>query len=68
MTITTPLLPPKAGYVEVINENGEHVYEPTPETLRAQEEWTKRDAEIDAKIAAIYDEMAAAYQEGVEQA
>lgn len=68
MPINKPLLPPKSGYVEVIDENGEHVYEPTPETLRAQQEQAKRDAEIDAKIAAIYDEMAAAYQEGVEQA
>lgn len=31
--IFTPILSPKNGYVEVINENGEHVYEPTPETL-----------------------------------
>lgn len=31
--ITTPSLPPKDGYVEVINEKGEHVYVPTPETL-----------------------------------
>ena len=30
--ITKPLLPPKAGYVEVI-ENGEHIYKPTAETL-----------------------------------
>ena len=26
MEITTPLLPAKRGYVEVIDENGEHVY------------------------------------------
>ena len=32
--ITRPLLPPKAGYVEVIDENGNHVYKPTPETER----------------------------------
>ena len=30
--ITTPTLPPRAGYVEVIDENGSHVYKPTPET------------------------------------
>lgn len=30
--INRPLLPPKAGYVEVIDENGNHVYAPTPET------------------------------------
>lgn len=32
MPITRPLLPPKAGYVEIIDENGNHVYTPTPET------------------------------------
>lgn len=31
--IFRPILPPKDGYVEVLDENGEHVYEPTPETL-----------------------------------
>ena len=31
-SITRPLLPPKAGYVEAIDENGNHVYKPTPET------------------------------------
>lgn len=30
--ITTPLLPPRAGYVEVIDEYGNHVYKATPET------------------------------------
>jgi hypothetical protein len=25
--ITTPQLPPKAGYIEVIDGNGEHVYQ-----------------------------------------
>ena len=30
--ITRPLLLPKAGYVEVI-ENGKHIYKPTAETL-----------------------------------
>lgn len=32
MPITRPLLPPKAGYVEVVDENGNHVYKPTKET------------------------------------
>ena len=27
--INRPLLPPKAGYVEVIDENGNHIYKPT---------------------------------------
>lgn len=30
--INRPLLPPKAGYVEVIDENGNRVYKPTKET------------------------------------
>lgn len=30
--ITKPLLPPKAGYVERVNADGEHYYEPTSET------------------------------------
>ena len=30
--IVKPSLPPKMGYVEVIDENGKHVYKPTPET------------------------------------
>lgn len=39
MTIFRPELPPKAGYVEVIDENGKHVYKPTAETAaRLQKE------------------------------
>lgn len=34
--ITKPILPPKVGYVEVV-ENGVHVYKPTAETLAAQQ-------------------------------
>ena len=30
--ITTPLLPPMPGYVEVVDEDGNHVYKATPET------------------------------------
>lgn len=32
MSISRPLLPPKAGYVEVVDEYGNHMYKPTPET------------------------------------
>ena len=38
--VFNPTLPPKAGYVEVIDENGKHVYKPTRETeerLRKEE-------------------------------
>ena len=31
--IITPNLPAKAGYVEIIDENGNHVYAPTQETI-----------------------------------
>lgn len=36
--INKPLLPPKEGYVEVINANGEHVYQPLNSTLQKQVE------------------------------
>lgn len=32
MAISKPTLPPKAGYVEKIDENGNRIYVPTPET------------------------------------
>ena len=31
--INQPQLPAKAGYVEIIDENGNHVYAPTQETI-----------------------------------
>ena len=34
--IITPELPARAGYVEIIDENGEHVYAPTQETIDKQ--------------------------------
>ena len=36
MVVTRPELPAKAGYVEIIDENGNHVYEPTQETVDKQ--------------------------------
>lgn len=33
MSITNPILPPLEGYVEIIDDNGNHVYKPTPELL-----------------------------------
>ena len=33
MALSTPTLPAKAGYVEIIDENGNHVYAPTQETI-----------------------------------
>lgn len=34
--IKTPTLPAKAGYVEIIDESGNHVYAPTQETIDKQ--------------------------------
>lgn len=34
--INQPILPAKAGYVEIIDENGNHVYAPTQETIEKQ--------------------------------
>ncbi len=34
--IFSPTLPPKVGYTEVIDENGNHVYKPTAATLAIQ--------------------------------
>lgn len=41
-----PILPPKKGYVEVADENGEHVYQPTEETLEQQSK-DERMAELE---------------------
>ena len=34
--IITPILPAIAGYVEIVDENGNHVYAPTQETIDKQ--------------------------------
>ena len=34
--IKTPTLPAKAGYVEIVDEVGNHVYAPTQETIDKQ--------------------------------
>ena len=34
--IITPILPAIAGYVEIVDGNGNHVYAPTQETLEKQ--------------------------------
>nr|DAO00646.1 MAG TPA: hypothetical protein [Caudoviricetes sp.] len=47
--IKTPTLPAKAGYVEIIDENGEHVYEPTQETIDKQAQQTLID-ELQTKL------------------
>lgn len=51
--ITRPLLPPKSGYVEVVDENGNHIYQPTLETqlkLDEKAEQLQLQDDIDALL------------------
>ena len=36
MELSTPTLPAKAGYVEIVDEQGNHVYAPTQDTIDKQ--------------------------------
>ena len=47
--IITPILPAIAGYVEIVDEVGNHVYAPTQETLDKQAQQTLID-ELQAKL------------------
>ena len=47
--INQPILPAKAGYVEIIDENGNHVYVPTQETIDKQAQQTLID-ELQTKL------------------
>ena len=47
--IKTPTLPAKAGYVEIIDENGNHVYTPTQETIDKQAQQALMD-ELQTKL------------------
>ena len=49
MIITRPQLPAKAGYVEIIDKNGEHVYEPTQEMIDKQAQQALMD-ELQTKL------------------
>ena len=49
MIITKPQLPAKAGYVEIIDENGNHVYALTQETIDKQAQQALID-ELQAKL------------------
>lgn len=65
MPISKPQLPPKFGYVEVVDENGKHVYEPTPETeekLRQEEKVKDSQKTIDTLFdtSSHHDELTAA--------
>ena len=43
-----PILPPKKGYVEVADENGNHIYKATEETLEEQKK-DERIAELESE-------------------
>ena len=49
MIITKPQLPAKAGYVEIIDDNGNHVYAATQETIDKQAQQALID-ELQAKL------------------
>ena len=49
MLVTRPQLPAKTGYVEIIDENGNHVYVPTQETIEKQVQQALID-ELQAKL------------------
>ena len=53
MALSTPTLPAKAGYVEIIDENGNHVYTPTQETIDKQAQQALID-ELQAKLDEAY--------------
>ena len=49
MELSTPTLPAKAGYVEIVDEQGNHVYAPTQETIEKQKQQALID-ELQAKL------------------
>lgn len=61
--ITELTLPPKAGYVEVIID-GEHVYKNAKTGVLLRDEVAEQPTETPEEYV-TYDELASAYQEGV---
>lgn len=66
--INRPELPAKAGYVEIVDEQGNHVYTPTQETIEKQAqqaqideqaELIKRQEEIINKLLGVTEEEVA---------
>lgn len=47
--INQPTLPAKAGYIEIVDEIGNHVYKPTQETIDKQVQQSLID-ELQAKL------------------
>ncbi|QNL44140.1 hypothetical protein H8790_11970 [Oscillibacter hominis] len=58
MPITKPILPPKAGYVEIVSADGLHIYKPTPETARklAEAEANQAAGDITLDLMAEHEE------------
>lgn len=49
MALSKPQLPAKAGYVEIVDEQGNHVYAPTQETIDKQAQQALID-DLQAKL------------------
>ena len=49
MLVTRPELPAKSGYIEIVDEIGNHVYKPTQETIDKQAQQALID-ELQAKL------------------
>ena len=47
--INQPTLPAKSGYIEIVDEIGNHVYKPTQETIERQAQQALLD-ELQAKL------------------
>ena len=47
--INQPILPAKAGYIEIVDEIGNHVYKPTQETIDKQTQQALID-DLQAKL------------------
>lgn len=59
MIITKPELPAKAGYVEIVDETGNHVYMPTQDTIekQAQQAQIENQAELIKKQEEIINKL-----------
>lgn len=63
--VKRPQLPPKAGYVEVINAKGEHVYKPTSETeakLKQEAEFSELHSTVSTVLGETQDGSQAALE------
>lgn len=65
--IKTPTLPAKAGYVEIVDATGNHVYTPTQETIdkQAQQAQIENQAELIKKQEEIINKLLGVTEEEV---